>query len=679
MTRLTDPKHASTDSPPGSLPDSPPDSSPDSPPDSKPTSIERRTFLKTGTLAGAAALAGATDVSRAQSADSAASDEGAATPVMTAQAEAAPPADVQVMGAGERAGSDYMVDVFKSLDFEYFCANPGSSFRGLHESVINYGGNASPELITCLHEESSVAMAHGYFKAEGKPLAIMAHGTVGLQHAAMAIYNAWCDRVPVYVILGNHGDAALRRGAEWYHGVQDAANMVRDFTKWDDTPWSLTHFAESAVRAYKIAMTPPMAPVVLTLDGHLQEGPIAENARLPIPRLTIPAPPQGESGAVEETARLLVEAEYPVLVADRLARTPAGMGLLVELAELLQAAVIDQGSRLNFPSRHPLNQSLRAGAAIPEADVIVGFELTDFWGTVNALRDQLHRSVRRVAKPSAKLVSVTSGDLFFGSNYQDFRRMQEVDIAIAADAEATLPALTEAVRRLADRGRQRAFAERGTRLTEAHRVAAEDTRVAASYAWNASPVSTARLCAEIWAQIRNEDWSLVSSYYSDGGGWPRKLWDFDRYHQWLGHAGGGGIGYGSPAAVGAALANRRHGRFSVSIQTDGDMMYAPGVLWTAAHHSIPLLSVMNNNRAYHMEVMHVQRICNARNRDIDRARVGSEITDPDIDYAGMARSLGVHAEGPIADPADLGPALERAVAVVKRGEPALVDVVTQVR
>ena len=685
MTRHTDSKRKSPE-PSGdhnrTSPDSSrlsADSSEDSPPESAIPSIQRRAFLKTGTLAGAAALAGATDTSRAQSTDSATTERAATTPIMTAQDEATPPSDIQVMNSNERAGSDYMVDVFKSLDFEYFCSNPGSSFRGLHESLINYGGNANPEFITCLHEESSVAMAHGYFKAEGKPLAIMAHGTVGLQHAAMAIYNAWCDRVPVYVILGNHGDAALRRGAEWYHGVQDAANMVRDYTKWDDTPWSLTHFAESAVRAYKVAMTPPMAPVVITLDGHLQEGPIAKNAALPIPRLTVPAPPQGESGAVEETARLLVEAEYPVLVADRLARTPAGIGLLVELAELLQAAVIDQGSRLNFPNRHPLNQSLRAGAVIQEADVIVGFELTDFWGTVNSLRDQLHRSVRRVAKPSAKLVSVTAGDLYFGSNYQDFRRMQEVDIAIAADAEATLPTLIEAVRRLADRSRQRAFAERGERLAEASAAAAHDARVTATYAWDASPVSTARLCSEIWAQIKNEDWSLVSSYYSDGGAWPRKLWDFDRHHQWLGHAGGGGIGYGSPAAVGAALANRKHGRFSVSIQTDGDMMYAPGVLWTAAHHSIPLLCVMNNNRAYHMEVMHVQRICNARNRDIDRARVGSVITDPDIDYAGMARSLGVHAEGPIADPSELGPALERAVAVVKSGEPALVDVVTQVR
>ncbi len=656
--------------------------------DSNEASVERRQFLKQGTLAGAAALIGPAGVSDAQAqAGTEAAEQSITTPIMTAEAEAMSPASVQVIGADERSGSDFMVDVIKSLDFDYICANPGSSFRGLHESIINYGGNESPELITCCHEESSVAMAHGYFKAEGKPLAIMAHGTVGLQHAAMAIYNAWCDRVPVYVILGNHSDAALRRSAEWYHGVQDAAGMVRDYTKWDDTPWSLGHFAESAVRAYKVAMTPPMAPVVLVLDGHLQEGPIARDAGLHIPRLTIPVPPQGESGAVGEAARMLVDAEYPVLVADRLARTPRGMTLLVELAETLQAAVIDRGSRLNFPTRHPLNQTHRYSngpppmnrAVIPQADVILGLEVMDFWSTVNVLRDQVHRSITRVAKSDAKLISITTGDLYIRSNYQDFRRMLEVDLAIAADGEATLPSLIEAVNRLTTRARRRAFEERGERLAEASRVADEESRKAASYGWDASPISTARLCAELWAQIKDEDWSLVSSYYSDGGGWPRRLWDFDKSYQWLGHAGGGGIGYGAPASVGGALANRKHGRFSVAIQTDGDLMYAPGVLWTAAHHRIPLLSVMNNNRAYHMEVMHVQRMCNARNRGIDRGEIGSQLTDPNIDYAKMVAGLGVYTEGPIDNPADLGPALRRAIEVVKRGEPALVDVVTQVR
>ncbi len=629
-------------------------------------------------MVGAATLMASADVVSAQQATPPETARPPATPVMTAAAEATPPPEDDGLTT-DSAGSDFMVDVIKSLGFEYICANPGSSFRGLHESVINYGGNQKPELITCCHEESSVAMGHGYFKVDGKPLAVMAHGTVGLQHAAMAIYNAWCDRVPVYIILGNYADAATRRGAEWYHGAQDVAAMVRDYTKWDDTPWSLGHFAESAVRAYRIGMTPPMAPVVIVADGPLQEDGIKDRGQLSIPKLTMPTAPQGDAAAVAELARLLVAAENPVLVADRLARTPAAMPLLVELAETLQAAVIDKGGRMNFPSLHPLNQSERANAVIATADVVLGLEVTDFWGTVNAMRDQQHRTQRRLTRPGAKLVTITTGELYVRSNYQDFRRMAEVDLAIAADGEATLPVLIESVKRLLTADRRRAFEQRGAQLAEARRATLERARLAASYAWDASPVSTARLCAELWAQIKHEDWSLVSSYYSDGGGWPRRLWDFNKPYHWLGDAGGGGIGYGAPASVGAALANKRHGRLSVAIQTDGDLMYAPGVLWTAAHHKIPLLSIMNNNRAYHMEVMHVQRMCNRRSRGVDRGQIGSMLSDPNIDFSKLAQGLGVHAEGPITDPKDVGPAIARALAVVKRGEPALVDVVTQAR
>ena len=653
--------------------------------------LERREFLQKGALAGAAAIVGSTTSLTADAAAQAAQSSPPApvapptspaptTPIMTAASEAIGPGEVQVLGENQRSGSDFMVDVLKLLGFEYVAANPGSSYRGLHESIINYGGNTKPEFITCMHEESSVAMAHGYFKAEGKPMLVAAHGTVGLQHASMALYNAWCDRVPIYMVIGNYNDAAVRRPAEWYHGVQDAALMVRDFTKWDDTPWSLTHFAESAVRAYNVAVTPPMAPVVLVLDGILQEQGVDINKLPPIPKTPVPTAPAGDSASVEQAARTLIAAENPVLVVDRLARTPNGMKLLVELAELVGASVVDQTSRMNFPTRHPLNQSLRAGAAIGDADLVVGLEVADFWATVNALRDQLHRSTRSITKAGAKLITITTGDLYVRANYQDFRRLQDVDLAIAADGEATLPALTEAVKRLASSDRKRVFQERATKLAELSRVAADRARVNASYAWNASPVSTGRLAAELWAQIKNEDWSLVSSYYtSDLGGWPRRLWNFDKPYQWLGHAGGGGIGYGAPASVGGALANKKHGRLSVAIQTDGDLMYAPGVLWTAAHHRIPLLSVMNNNRAYHMELMHVQRMCNARNRSVDRGAIGSQITDPNIDYAKLAVSMGVYAEGPIDNPADLGPALKRAIAVVKRGEPAVVDVVTQVR
>ena len=623
--------------------------------------MERRKFLKGGMLAGAAAIV-----------------QPAAPVVAVAQQTSGGSADAEVMTT-DTCGSDYMVDVIKSIGFEYVCANPGSSFRGMQESIINYGGNRNPEFITNCHEESSVAMAHGYYKIEGKPMAVLAHGTVGLQHASMAIYNAWCDRVPVFIMLGNYVDAAVRRPAEWYHGVQDCAAMVRDFTKWDDQPASLIHFGESAVRAYKIAMTPPMAPVVLVLDATLQESPIESKTKVPIPKLTIPAPPQGEAGAVTELARLLVAAENPVLVADRLARTTAAMPLLIELAETLQAAVIDQGSRMNFPSLHPLNQTQRAGAAIAEADLVVGLECADFWATVNALRDQLHRSTRKLTKPTAKLATITSGDLYIRSNYQDFRRLAEVDLAIAADGQATLPVLIDAVKRLVTGDRNRVFQQRGAKLAEVGRTTRERLRQEAAYAWDASPVSTARVTAELWAVMKNEDWSLVSNYYSEAGIWPRRLWDFNKPYQWPGHAGGGGIGYGAPSSVGAALANKKYGRFSVSLQTDGDLMYAPGVLWTAAHHRIPLLSVMLNNRSYHMELMHVQRMCNQRNRGIENGIMGSTLTDPNIDFAKIAQGMGLHAEGPITDPKDLGPALRRAAAAVKRGEPALVDVVTQPR
>jgi len=426
--------------------------------------MNRRGFLKRTAAAGAALAAPAVSVD-AQSASQ--RTTASTTPIMSAVAENANPPDADGLTA-DRTGSDFMVDVLKSLGLDYICANPGSSFRGLHESVINYGSNSQPELITCCHEESSVAMGHGYAKVEGKPIGVFAHGTVGLQHAAMAIYNAWCDRVPVYIMLGNQLDATMRRpGAEWAHSVQDAAAMVRDYTKWDDTPMSLPHFAESAVRAYKIALTPPMAPVVLVVNSEMQEHALAGDAKIAIPKLAVPSAPQGDSGAVAEAARLLVAAEHPVIVADRVARTPAAMKHLVELAETLQAAVIDQGGRMNFPTRHPLNQS--QARAIADADVILGLELSDFWGVVNSYRDQLNRTTRSVTRPGAKLISITSGDLYMKSNYQDFQRYAEVDLAIAADAEATLPPLIEAVKRQMTGDRKRVFENRGAKLAEAGR------------------------------------------------------------------------------------------------------------------------------------------------------------------------------------------------------------------
>jgi acetolactate synthase I/II/III large subunit len=578
----------------------------------------------------------------------------------------------------ERPGSDFMVEVFQSLGFEYLFAMPGSSFAGIHESVINFVRNTAPEFITCCNEESSVAMANGYFKIEGKPVMICAHGTVGLQHASMAIYDSYCDRVPVYVVLGNTLDAAHRGGeVSWLHSVQDAALMVREITKWDDTPQSLQHFAESAVRAYKLMMTPPMMPVVLTADTEMQENAIPAGEHPRIPKLTIPAPPQGDSGAVAEAAKMLVAAANPVIVASRAARTPAGMKLIVELAETLQAGVVDQHRRMNFPSRHPLNQTLRAGvggkpttgAPVGEADVVLALESSDLYSTVRQAKQR---------NPSLKVINISSLDLNHKSNYQDFMRYTEADLAMAADAEATLPSLIEAVKRQLTGDRKQAFQARGAKLAEASRQAQEKARADAAYGWDASPISTARLSAELWAQIKNEDWSLLSDTFWIRE-WPLRLWNFDKHYQYIGGSGAEAVGYMAPATVGGALANRKHGRLSVAIQTDGDLMVANGVLWTAAHHRIPLLILMHNNRAYHQEVMGIQGLANRHNRGIDRIGIGTRIDDPNIDYAKLAQAMGVRAEGPIADPKDLGAAIRRGVEAVKRGEPYLIDTVTQPR
>jgi len=646
-------------------------------------SVGRRGFLKDA-AAGAAALVTAPALGAASPAPPQQAQIRPSVPPPSAGLAAAetnpPPPRVDVYTT-DRPGSDFMADVLKSLGFEYVAANPGSSFRGLHESFINYGGNKEPELLTCCHEESSVAMGHGYAKIEGKPMLVMAHGTVGLQHASMAIYNAYADRVPVYIVLGNIADVGWRRSdVEWTHSVQDAAAMVRDYTKWDDAPVSLNHFAESGVRAYKVAMTPPYGPVVLVADAVLQEEAVApeDRRRLRVPKLSPTAPPAADAGAVAELARMLVAAEYPVIAAGRVARTPAGIASLVELAELLQAPVHDGQFmlRMNFPTRHLLKNV----GSPTEADFILGLEKPDFFLITHRLTpvNRFGMDARRVTKAGAKIATISSLDLSTRNNYQDGGRYNEVDLAIAADAEATLPALVEACKRLLTPDRRRAIEQRGAKLAEASRRMRDAALDEAAWGWEASPISTARLSAELWDQIKGEDWSLVSdtTFVSN---WPLRLWDFTKHHQFIGFSGAYGVGYGAPAAVGAALANRKHGRLSVNIQCDGDLNYAPAVLWTAAHHRIPLLNVMHNNRAYHQERMYVTDMAARASRDVSRAQIGNELNDPAIDYASLAKAYGVYGTGPIDNPKDLGPAIKKALDVVKRGEPALIDVVTQPR
>jgi acetolactate synthase-1/2/3 large subunit len=575
----------------------------------------------------------------------------------------APAAQAGAEPAG-RPASDYMVDVLKTLDLEYAGINPGSAFAGLHESILNYGHNTKPELLTCLHEESATAMAHGYAKAAGKPMLVMFHGVVGLLHSSMALFQAWADRVPIVVIVGHHRNPAgvINRP----HSAQDMGSLVRDFVKFDDEATTLERFAESAMQAYRIAMTPPMGPVVLVVDAALQESRVADRERPRIPALTLASPPQGDANAVREAARFLVNAETPLIQSQKMGRTPKGWDLSVELAELLQAPVdvLGYASWQSFPSWHPMYGTGGAGYT---PDVTLGLEVVDM------------SAAARVARTNGrKTISLSSEHLFQHSNIHDFGRYADVDLAIAADAEATLPSLIEEVRRQMTPDRKAAIQARGARVAAAHKSAHMKAAEDARHGWDASPVSVPRLIAELGAQIKNDDWAIVSGHQFTGD-WQRRLLNFDKHYRYNGDSGGMGIGYDSPASVGAALANKKLGRLSVAIVGDGDLNFGPGVLWTAVHHQIPLLFVVHNNRAYHAEVMIVQRMGGSRGRGSGRDHIGNVISDPNINYAQMAKAYGMYSEGPIDNPNELGAAYKRALERVRAGEPALIDVVSQPR
>jgi acetolactate synthase-1/2/3 large subunit len=534
----------------------------------------------------------------------------------------------------------------------------------------------------CLHEECTVAMAQGYAKVARKPMAALVHGTVGLQHAAMAIYNAYSDRTPVVVISGNIQNSAARRpNVEWNHAALDQNAMVRDFTKWDAQPTSLQACAEALVQAYDLATTAPMGPVLVTIDADLQEDPLPreEEARLRIPKLRARSHPQGDDGGVREAARMLVGAENPVIYANRYGRTEKAPALLIQLAELLNAPVVDGRLRMNFPSRHKFNHSSRREQAFSQADVILALEPQELWGLTNDVRDLIGRpNVRLNRQASLKVIHIGTENLLVKPNYGEVQRYGSADLSLVGDAEATMPALIEAVKREITPQRAAVLAARGQKLAEMAPRLLEQARADAVYGWDASPISIARTCMELWEHLKNEDWTLPTEtvFLSD---WPHRLWDIKQPHNWIGGSGAQGVGYNAPAALGAALANKEKGRITAAIIGDGELMMTNTMLWTAAHHKIPLLALVHNNRSYHMEVMHTLRMADRRSRDTNRIHLGTDITKPDIDYATLAKGMGVYGQGPISDPKDLGPAIKRAMDVVKRGEPALIDVVSQPR
>ncbi len=448
---------------------------------------------------------------------------------------------------------------------------------------------------------------------------------------------------------------------------------MRDYVKWDDQPASLASIPEAIIRGYRIAVTEPQGPVYLCFDADLQEMLLGEPVPVPpIARYAPPPPVQADARALDEAAALVCAAERPVIIAEYLGRNPTAVHALIELAELLAAPVIDlyAHGRFNFPSTHPLDLTGAETDLLPTADVVLALDLQDLYGAL-ARGDRLTRRYAPVISDSAKVIHITLGDLAVRSWAAGYQRLAPVDVPVLADTSVALPALVARVREMA--GNDATRRARSDRLRATHDALRQEARTRCEEHWNDVPIAPARLAAELWDVLRDEDWVLANG---DLGDWPRRLWDWTHPHQYLGYSGGAGLGYSAGASIGAALAHRETGKVCVDLQPDGDLLYTPGALWTAAHHRIPLLVVMCNNRSYHNDEVHQEMVARARRRPVENKVVGIRIEDPPVDFAGMARAFGAYGEGPIEDPALVAPAVRRALRVVKEERmPAVVDVV----
>jgi acetolactate synthase I/II/III large subunit len=579
-------------------------------------------------------------------------------------------------GSSTRYGSDLIVDLLHLYDIPFVSLNPGSSFRGLHDSLVNYGDN-KPEMIECTHEELAVGIAHGYAKATGKPMAAILHNVVGLLHGAMAIYYSYLDRVPV-LILGAGGpmDVGRRRPRiDWIHTALVQGNAVRDYVKWDNQPIGAAAVPDTFARGYRVMMTEPQGPVYLVYDAGFQEDPLKEEVALPTRDKPFTSTRmQGDPAALRQAAEMLVQAENPVIVADYLGRNHESFHALVRLAERLSVPVIDMNARLNFPSRHPLN--LTGSDVLERADLVLSLDVRDLVGPLTRL-DRVTRRTEFITPQNCRIVEIGLGDVNISKWSQDFQQFIQTDLNILADTSLAVPELLRLSEEVLaqSNGREARLKARAQELAEVRERTQKRWQEEAQQHWDQKPTSLPRLASEVWEVIKNDDWVLTANTAED---WALRLWDFDQPYRHPGKSLGTATQIG--IALGVGLAYRGTGKLVVDIQPDGDLMFDAGALWIAAYHKIPLLVVMYNNRAYYNDWEHQIRMARQRGTDENLAYLGMEINNPAPDFANLAKSFGWYAEGPIEDPAQVRAAVERAAKIVREeGRPALVDTVTQFR
>ena len=577
------------------------------------------------------------------------------------------PSDVDGAGGNPEWGSDVVADLLRALEIEYVSVMPGSTFRGLQDSLVNYTGNRDPSLVLCTHENVAVAIARGYGRVTGKPMAVALHNIVGLLNGSMEIYDAWCDRVPV-LIIGATGpvDAPKRRPIiDWLHTANVQGVLVRDFTKWDDQPASVPAMSEAILRAYKLACQDPPGPVYVCLDVSLQEQPLESGYTGPdVSRYSPAPPPEPPRGQLRRAAVALLDAEHPIVYADRVGRDPAAVDALVELAELLALPVIDQGwSWRAFPSPHALDFVGMETELLPKADLVAGFDCTDFGGELAALGD-------------ATVINVSSDELLHRGLTAEYQTLPPADIPILASPSTTLPLLLDECRaRIDDNVTHRIETRRAALSTLQERLRRQQ-RESLEADWEDEQITEARLAAELWQAVKDEDFVITMGnlrrqapgVFSISG--PRQDTNGDA---------SGAVGSMLPVALGAALALRAQAKLPVAMIGDGEFITASQALWTAAKYEIPSLVVVINNRSFLNDEHHQERIAARRSRPRANAWVGMRMERPEVDFAGLARSLGVRGEGPITEPENLASTLASAVAEVRNGACVVVDVWTRNR
>ncbi len=577
------------------------------------------------------------------------------------------PAGVSATPGPAQWGSDLIVNVLRSLGIEFASLLPGSTFRGLHDSFVNFAGNRGPEMILVNHEMLTVSIARGYAKVTGRPMAAIVHDFVGLLNTAMTVYDAWCDRVPV-LILGGTGplDATHRRPwIDWLHTANVQGNAIRDFVKWDDQPASVAAIPESLMCAYRIATTEPAGPVYVCFDVELQEQRLETDIALPdAARFRAAAATEPDREAISETARWLVAAELPLILADRVGRHEDAVAELVKLAELLAAPVVDLCARQSFPTPHALDFDGDEKTLLGEADLVLGLDCIDLEGAL--------RRPGGVAK-GQRVASISMNDYAIRSLTADHQALPAVDLPMLGETRLALPRLVEECRRLVDASARGRIDRRRTALEQRQSALRARQRAYMKEHWDRKETSEARLAAEVWQAMRREDFVLAYGRYRDLA---PGVFEIDGPSRYLGHGGAGAVGAGPGVALGSALALAGSGKVPVAIVGDGELMSSIQVLWTAAHYRIPILFVVNNNRTYLNDEDHQERVAKARRRPVENAWIGMRMEHPEVDFAAIARTFGIHAEGPVKEAPAIGPALAAAIAAVKRGDPAVVDVWT---